>query len=148
MRLSTKGRYGLKAIFELALKEGENVPLSLKFIAEKNGLSEQYLEQIFSILKKSGLVKSVRGAQGGYFLSKPSSQITVGQVLRCLEGPMAPSDCVIEDDADCENSDFCVTKVIWQRIKDSIDSVIDSVTLNDMVMDYKIKSSNNNFKEM
>ena len=148
MRLSTKGRYGLKAIFELALKEGENVPLSLKFIAEKNGLSEQYLEQIFSILKKSGLVKSVRGAQGGYFLSKHSSQITVGQVLRCLEGPMAPSDCVIEDDADCENSDFCVTKVIWQRIKDSIDSVIDSVTLNDMVMDYKIKSSNNNFKEM
>ena len=148
MRLSTKGRYGLKAIFELALKEDENVPLSLKYIADKNGLSEQYLEQIFAILKKSGIVKSVRGAQGGYFLSKPSSQITVGQVLRCLEGQMAPSDCVLEEEADCENSDFCVTKVIWQRIKDSIDSVIDSVTLKDMVLDHKLKSSKNNFKEM
>ena len=148
MKLSTKGRYGLKAIFELALKEEENLPLSLKYIADKNGLSEQYLEQIFAILKKSGLVKSVRGAQGGYYLSKPSSQITVGQVLRALEGPMAPSDCVLEEDADCENSDFCVTKVVWQRIKDSVDSVIDSVTLKDMVLDYKLKSSKNNFKEM
>ena len=148
MKLSTKGRYGLKAIFELALKEEENLPLSLKYIADKNGLSEQYLEQIFAILKKSGLVKSVRGAQGGYYLSKSSSQITVGQVLRALEGPMAPADCVLEEDADCENSDFCVTKVVWQRIKDSVDGVIDSVTLKDMVLDHKMKSSKNNFKEM
>ena len=148
MKLSTKGRYGLKAIFELALKEEENLPLSLKYIADKNGLSEQYLEQIFAILKKSGLVKSVRGSQGGYYLSKPSSQITVGQVLRALEGPMAPADCVLEEDADCENSDFCVTKVVWQRIKDSVDGVIDSVTLKDMVLDHKMKSSKNNFKEM
>ncbi len=148
MKLSTKGRYGLKAIFELALKEEESTPLSLKYIADKNGLSEQYLEQIFAILKKTGLVKSVRGSQGGYYLSKPSKQITVGQVLRALEGSMAPSECVLGDAADCENSDFCVTKEVWQKIKDSVDSVIDSVTLEDMVLDHKLKISQNNFKEM
>lgn len=138
MKLSTKGRYGLKAMFELAVKEGEG-PTSLKYIAERQGLSDQYLEQLFSTLRRAGLVKSVRGAQGGYLLSKPAEQITVGDIIRVLEGPIAPSDCVLESDTECEKSDMCVTKVIWERIKVSIDDVIDSITLKDMVMDYRQK---------
>ena len=147
MKISTKGRYGVAAMYDLAVNYGQG-PVSLKSIAQRQKISENYLEQLVSTLRKAGYVKSIRGAQGGYNLSKPSSQITVGQVLRALEGPMAPSDCVLEEDADCENSDFCVTKVVWQRIKDSVDSVIDSVTLKDMVLDHKLKSSKNNFKEM
>lgn len=148
VKLSTKGRYGLKAMFELALNEASETPMPLKYIAEKHGLSEQYLEQIFAILKKSNLVKSVRGAQGGYLLSKSSSLITVGSVLRALEGPMAPADCVIESDSDCENSEFCVTQVVWRKIKYSIDSVIDSVTLEDMVNDHNLKGGQIDIEEM
>ncbi|KXZ39951.1 transcriptional regulator, BadM/Rrf2 family [Alkalithermobacter thermoalcaliphilus JW-YL-7 = DSM 7308] len=140
MKLSTKGRYGLKAMFELALNQ-ENSPVPLKYIANKQDLSDQYLEQIFSSLRKAGLIKSVRGAQGGYLLSKDASKITVGEIIRVLEGPIAPAECVLDTQADCERSDYCVTKGIWEKIKDSIDSVIDSVTLQDMVNDYKRKTN-------
>lgn len=148
MKLSTKGRYGLKAMFELALNEDSSTPLSLKYIAEKNGLSEQYLEQIFAVLKKNSLVNSIRGAQGGYFLSKSSDEITVGDVLRALEGPMAPAECVTGDDADCDKSDFCVTKTVWQKIKNSIDDVIDNVTLHDMVKDHNTHDNKIEIKEI
>lgn len=137
MKMSTKGRYGLKSMFELALNEDNDTPLSLKCIAEKNGLSELYLEQIFALLRKAGLVKSIRGAQGGYFLSRPSGNITVGEVIRVLEGPVAPSDCVIEDGDFCDEAEFCVTKSVWKKIKDSVDEVIDSVTLADMLQDHR-----------
>ncbi|OPJ57293.1 RrF2 family transcriptional regulator [Alkalithermobacter paradoxus] len=136
MKLSTKGRYGLKAMFELALREEGN-PVPLKYIAQKQNLSDQYLEQLFSSLRRAGLIKSVRGAQGGYLLSKDPSKITVGEILRVLEGPIAPSECVLEGESDCEKSDYCVTKVIWEKIKESIDSVIDSVTLKDMIEDHE-----------
>ena len=89
MKLSTKGKYGLKAMFELAVSGNEKDPVPLKYIANRQEISDQYLEQIFSSLKKAGLVKSVRGAQGGYFLSKPASEITVADILRVLEGDMA-----------------------------------------------------------
>lgn len=135
MKLSTRGRYGLKAMFQLSLYYGEG-PISLKQIADKQGLSENYLEQLFSILRKEGLVKSVRGAQGGYMLSREPKNITVGQVLRCLEGNMAPSDCVIDgEEIECEREEICVTKLVWIKIKDSIDEVIDSITLQDMKND-------------
>jgi Rrf2 family protein len=135
MRLSTRGRYGLKAMFQLSLYYGEG-PIPLKQIADKQGLSENYLEQLFSILRKEGLVKSVRGAQGGYMLSREPKEITVGQVLRCLEGNMAPSDCVIDgEEIECEREEICVTKLVWIKIKDSIDEVIDSITLQDMKND-------------
>lgn len=134
MKLSTKGRYGLKAMFELSLNQN-NGPMCLKNIAQKQGISEQYLEQIFSSLKKAGLIKSVRGAQGGYLLVKEAKDITVGDILTVLEGPVSLSDCVLDEDA-CENSNVCVTKVVWEKMKKGIEDVIDSITLQNMIDDH------------
>lgn len=135
MKLSTRGRYGLKAMYQLALYSGEG-PTPLKQIAESQRLSESYLEQLVSVLRKEGLINSARGAQGGYMLSSKPSEITVGQILRCLEGDMAPSDCVMETDGfQCSREDQCVTKLVWVKIKDSVDEVIDSITLQDMIDD-------------
>ena len=145
MKLSTKGRYGLKAMFELSLTQ-KNGPVPLRQIAQRQNISEQYLEQIFSSLKKSGLIKSVRGAQGGYLLGKEPKDITVGDILRVLEGPISISDCVIDDDI-CENSGICVAKVVWERIKQGIEDVINSITLQDMVNDYN-KNKNKNINDI
>ncbi|MEG0844241.1 MAG: Rrf2 family transcriptional regulator, partial [Romboutsia sp.] len=134
MKLSTKGRYGLKAMFELSLNQNDG-PVSLKVIAKKQNISDQYLEQIFSALKKAKLVKSVRGAQGGYLLNREAKDITVGDVLTVLEGPVSLSDCVLDEDV-CENSSVCVTKVVWEKIKKGIDEIIHSITLQDMIDDY------------
>lgn len=134
MKLSTKGRYGLKAMFELSLNQ-DNGPVPLKYIAKKQNVSDQYLEQIFSKLKKSGLVTSVRGSQGGYLLGKEAKEITVGDILTVLEGPISLSDCVLDEDV-CENSSMCVTKVVWEKMKKGIDEVINSITLQDMMNDY------------
>lgn len=136
MKLSTKGRYGLKAMFDLALYYGEG-PIALKNVAERQGVSEHYLEQLIATLRKAGLVKSVRGAQGGYMLAYSPSKITVGEIIRVLEGPLAPAECVIdEDSAGCKNADCCVTRIIWDKIRVSISKVIDSITLQDMIEDY------------
>lgn len=134
MKLSTKGRYGLKAMFELSLNQN-NGPVPLKLIAKKQNVSDQYLEQIFSKLKKSGLVTSVRGSQGGYLLAKEAKNITVGDILTVLEGPISLSDCVLDEDI-CENSSICVTKVVWEKMKKGIDEVVNSITLQDMINDY------------
>ncbi|SHK05416.1 RrF2 family transcriptional regulator [Tepidibacter formicigenes] len=143
MKLSTKGRYGLKAMFQLALNESKG-PVPLKYIAQRQNLSDQYLEQIFSSLRKAGLVKSIRGAQGGYLLSRDASKITVGDIIRVLEGPVAPSDCVLDDESDCKKSGHCVTQVVWEKIKESVESVIDSITLQNMIDDHKNKMKNIN----
>ena len=135
MKLSTKGKYGLKAMFELALSSNGE-PVSLKYIAKKQGISDQYLEQIFSILKKAGLVKSVRGAQGGYYISKEASEITVADILKVLEGDMAFTECLLDKDL-CENFDSCATKYVWAKIKESIEEVTNSISLQDMIDDYE-----------
>lgn len=132
MRLSTRGRYGLKAMYQLAMHYGEG-PIPLKQIADKEDLSENYLEQLVSQLRKEGLLISVRGAQGGYMLAMPPVEITLGNVLRVLEGNLAPADCIIEEDYGCEKEENCVTKLVWIKIKDSIDEVVDSITLQDMI---------------
>lgn len=136
MRLSTKGRYGLKAMFDLALNYGQG-PVSLSSISERQNISLSYLEQLVMVLKKAKLVTSIRGAQGGYELSKPPSQITVGDVLNILEGTLSPVSCVKDDDSHCNKSGECVTKKIWEKIHDSINSVVDSITLEDMVLDHQ-----------
>lgn len=136
MRLSTRGRYGLKAMYQLAMHYGEG-PIPLKQIADKENLSENYLEQLVSQLRREGLLNSVRGAQGGYMLAMPPKDITVGNILRILEGNLAPADCIIEDDYECSNEDNCVTKLVWIKIKDSIDQVVDSITLQDMIEESK-----------
>lgn len=121
------------AIFQLALEFGKG-PIPLNNIAEEQGLSESYLEQLFSTLRKDGLIKSVRGAQGGYMLADEPSNITVGQVLRSLEGDMAIADCVGDDtNVDCSKEFGCATKSVLIKIKNSIDNVIDSISLKDMI---------------
>ena len=136
MRLSTRGRYGLKAMYQLACHYGEG-PIPLNSIAEEQALSENYLEQLVATLRKEGLLNSVRGAQGGYMLAKPPEDITVGNILRILEGDLAPADCVVDEEYECAKEENCVTKLVWMRIRDSIDSVIDSITLKDMLDESK-----------
>ncbi len=137
MKLSTKGRYGLKAILDLAVHNNEG-QVVLKSIAERQQLSENYLEQLFAALKKAKLVKSIRGSQGGYSLGDRPEKITVGDILRALEGSMAPTDCVSGncEVQHCGNSDFCVTRGVWEKIRDGINSVIDNITLQELVEDY------------
>ncbi|KKM09243.1 Rrf2 family transcriptional regulator [Clostridiales bacterium PH28_bin88] len=132
MKLSTKGEYGLRAMFDLAQHFGEG-PISLKSVAERQEISEHYLEQLIAGLRKAGLVKSVRGAQGGYTLAREPAEITVGDVIRVLEGPIAPMDCVSDEETDlCSRAEFCITRNIWEKVRDSINEVLDSINLQDM----------------
>lgn len=124
MKISTKGRYGLTIMMELAARYGEG-PTSLKSIAEKHQLSEHYLEQLVAPLRNAGLVKSIRGAYGGYILSRPAEQITTGQIIRVLEGPISPVDFEEEDDP--------AKRDLWIRISDSIAQVLDSTTLASLI---------------
>lgn len=132
MKLSTKGKYGVKALFELAMHEGAG-PLSLKAIAEKQGLSEHYLEQLAAPLRKAGLINSVRGAQGGYVLSRPASAITVGDVIRVLEGPVGFTDCATEGEPDPACAATCPVHGVWEKVTRQIVAVIDGITLQDLV---------------
>lgn len=133
MRLSTRGHYGLKAMFDLAQHYG-TVPVSLKSVAERQSLSEHYLEQLIAVLRKKGLVRSVRGAQGGYLLARETKDIKVGDVIRALEGPIAPLECVNEQDevSVCDQADYCIIRNVWVKVRDSIASVLDSITLEDL----------------
>lgn len=133
MKLTTKGRYGLRAMLEMALSMNEG-PVVLRTIAERQGISERYLEQLLIPLKKAGLVKSIRGSQGGYVLKRDPGNITVGDIIRVLEGPIAPVECVNETDPEaCNRADYCVTRKIWSEVRDSIIKVLDSHTLEDLV---------------
>ncbi|NLC77024.1 MAG: Rrf2 family transcriptional regulator [Clostridia bacterium] len=137
MKLSTRGEYGLRAMFDLALRQGEG-PVPLKDVAERQEISGHYLEQLIAGLRKAGLVKSVRGAQGGYMLARPPNEITVGDIVRVLEGPIGPTECVSqEDQTACERSETCIARRVWQRVRDSIVEVMDSITLADMCAEAK-----------
>lgn len=129
MILSTKGRYGLKAVFELALNYGSG-PVSLKKISEKYDISESYLEQLFAKLKKNGYIDTIRGPQGGYYLAKKPDEITVGMILRTLEGDITTSECINKEV--CSRESICATRIIFEKIERSINDVIDSITLADM----------------
>jgi Rrf2 family protein len=133
MKLSTKGRYGVKAMVDLAINYGEQ-PVSIKNISQRQNISEYYLEQLFSSLKKAKLIKSIRGAQGGYILNRAPEEITIQEVINVLEGPIEVSNCL--EDGACNNIDCCATRILWKKIKDSIDSVTSSITLQDIVDDY------------
>jgi Rrf2 family cysteine metabolism transcriptional repressor len=133
MKLSTKGRYGVKAMVDLAIHYGGE-PVSIKNISERQKISEYYLEQLFSPLRKASLIKSIRGAQGGYVLNNDPKNITVAQIMEVLEGPIEISDCL--EEGTCSNVDCCATRILWARIKNSIDSVMQSTTLQDMLDDY------------
>jgi Rrf2 family cysteine metabolism transcriptional repressor len=124
MKISTKGRYGLTIMMELARRVGDG-PTSLKTIAEKHSLSEHYLEQLVSPLRNAKLVKSVRGAYGGYSLMEAPDKLTAGRIIRVLEGPISPVDFDTEDDP--------AKRDLWLRIRDSIAAVLDSTTLEDLI---------------
>lgn len=144
MILSTRGRYGIKMMLELALNYGKGA-MPLKDIANRQALSDTYLEQLISPLRKKGLVKSTRGAQGGYELAKNPSEIMVGDIIRILEGSLAPAQCVLEEEPECSNAEYCATRLLYEKITESINNVIDSISLKDMVDDY-YRLNNTNVK--
>jgi Rrf2 family transcriptional regulator, cysteine metabolism repressor len=123
VKISTKGRYGLTIMIELAKKHGEG-PISLKTIAQTNDLSEHYLEQLIAPLRNAGLVKSIRGAYGGYVLGDEPSKITSGDIIRVLEGPISPVE-GIEDEEPAKRE-------LWIRIRDAVKDVLDNTTLEDL----------------
>ena len=132
MKISTKARYGLRAMIELSLHINEG-PISVKIIAEHQDISEAYLEQIMAALTRIGLVRSKRGLQGGYLLARNPSKITVGDVVRALEGPVVPVECVNrEDPIECVRSDKCVSRIVWERVRDVVDDAHDSLSLQDL----------------
>ena len=133
MKLSTKGRYGLRAIVDIAVF-GEKEPAAVSAISERQDISIRYLEQLLSKLKKAGLVKSIRGAQGGYVLAGNAEDISVGDVLRALEGDLTPVDCTELTDTEetCSGSKYCVTETVWKRINDSIAKTVDSIYLDEL----------------
>lgn len=131
MKISTKGRYALRLMTDLALHR-EDGYVSIKVIAERQSISEKYLEQIISILSRAGYVRSVRGAGGGYMLAYPPEKYTVGMILRLTEGDLAPVACLETEDNLCERSGGCPTLFIWERLYDAINEVVDSITLADI----------------
>lgn len=132
MKITTKGRYGLRAIVDLAVFS-ENGPVSIHSIAERQGVSDGYLEQLISRLRREGLVASVRGATGGYRLARPAAEISVGDILRALEGSLYPVECPgIGEGESCGNEAMCVAKGVWKIIGDSIEAAVDGISLEQL----------------
>lgn len=137
MKLSTKGRYGLRAIVDLAVYS-EKESVSISSIAKRQSISESYLEQLAGKLKKAGLITSTRGAQGGYRLAKPAEKISVGDVLRALEGNLEAVECQgLKPEGGCESADFCVAKHVWRKINDSITQAVDEIMLAELIEESK-----------
>ena len=137
MKISTKGRYGMRAMVDLAIHNGEG-PVLLKDIAKRQQLSERYLEQLVLSLKAAGLVRSIRGAHGGFMLAKAPNEINLSQIFQVLEGPLGLVECV-DDPTSCSRVDFCVTRDVWQELKDGIISILDSKTLQDLAEQQTLK---------
>ena len=132
MKISTKGRYALRMMCDIAANDnGSAIPL--KEIAARQNISVKYLEQIVILLSRAGFVKSGRGAQGGYLLKKEPQEYTVGMILRLTEGSLAPVACLDGDENDCERQESCVTLILWKKIYDAVSGVVDHTTLQDLV---------------
>ena len=132
MKISTKGRYGLRAIIDLSLNSGGDY-VSLISIAERQNISKNYLEQVFSALRKSGIVKSIKGSQGGYLLNGKTSEIKVGDVLRALEGDLS----IVKDEENTNNKiELCIKKNLWDKIDGKVFEIIDNITLEDLINEY------------
>lgn len=132
MKISTKGRYGLRVMADIAYNGKDGGLVTIKDIAEREHLSEKYLEQIVGSLVKEGLLKSVRGARGGYHLTRSAEEITVEEILKATEGSLAPVACA-EDNGRCENYCDCLTSFIWTEIYKATIAVVSSITLKDLV---------------
>ncbi|MCX7710890.1 MAG: RrF2 family transcriptional regulator [Clostridia bacterium] len=136
MKISTKGRYGLRAMVDLALHSSGDY-VALNTIAERQNISENYMEQVFSTLRKAGIVKSVKGAQGGYALSGKPSNIKVGTILRALEGELFSADEIETGVSDPKSLQNCIKVHVWDKIHRGINDVVDTITLEDLVNEYK-----------
>lgn len=142
MKISTKGRYGLRAVLDISLHQSEG-PVTISSIAGRQELSERYLEQLLITLKQNGIINSIRGFQGGYILAKEPRLIKVGDIVRALEGPLAPVDCVNEDKlGECSRTEACVTKIVWEDLRDSITKVLDSYTVEDLMLEHQKMKAN------
>lgn len=132
MLVSTKGRYALRTMVDLAMhSDGE--PVKIKDIASRQDISGKYLEQIISILSRAGYVRSIRGNQGGYYLSRPPAEYTVGMILRVTEGSLAPVDCLSGGENPCTRQSECVTLKLWRELDEAITGVVDRYTLEDLI---------------
>ncbi len=132
MKISTKGRYAVQLMLDLAVYNTGS-PVSIRDIARREDISEKYLEQIIAVLNKAGYVRSVRGPQGGYLLTRNPQEYTVGMILRALEGDLSPVNCITDGGCGCDRSDECVTIKVWQKINDAVNQVVDNITLVDML---------------
>ena len=131
MKLSTRTRYGVRAILELAENYGKG-PLQLKAIARVQGLSVKYLEQLMTVLKSAGLVQSVRGSRGGYVLAKTPSEIKVSDCFNCLEGPVITTECVDNTNI-CPKTADCVARQLWAEVQNTVMNVLQSITLQGLI---------------
>lgn len=142
MKLSTRGHYGVRAMGGLARAYGRG-PMALAQISEVEKLPLAYLEQLFASLRKAGLVESTRGMRGGYELTRDPSTITVGEIVRVLEGPISFVECATEaaEGNCCEQGDTCPSRFVWQKVRDSVAGVLDSMTLGDLVRDQSLATT-------
>lgn len=141
IKISTKGRYALRLMIDLA-QHTETGYTPIKTIAERQGISDKYLEQIISVLSRAGYVKSVRGAGGGYKLANSPESYTVGMILRLTEGSLAPVSCLDGEVNTCERQEKCPTLFIWEKIYAAVNDVVDNITLADL-MDYENSGADN-----
>ena len=133
MKISTKGRYALRLMLDLAQHRNEQEYVSIKKIAQRQDISEKYLEQIVALLARAGFVTSVRGAQGGYRLVLEPKDYTVGIILRQIEGNLSSVKCLEESPNKCGRCNNCVTIEVWKQINDAVNNVIDNITLQDLL---------------
>ena len=141
MKVSTKGRYALRMLLDLAEHQNGDY-ISLKEIAERQDISRKYLEQIIPVFNKNNILKTTRGAQGGYMLARSPEKYTVGEILRLTEGSLAPVDCAAQDPIDCPRSSDCPTLPIWKGLYRVINEYLDSITLQDLLEQQKEKYAN------
>lgn len=148
LKITTKGRYGLRALIDLATYS-EIEPVSINSISARQGISERYLEQLMTLLKKAGIIKSIRGAGGGYVLAKDTSDISVGDVLRALEGSLESVECAgFNQEESCEAAGGCVTKYVWKRINESINQTVNEISLKQLVDESKIVQNTTTSQKM
>jgi Rrf2 family cysteine metabolism transcriptional repressor len=136
MKLSTKTRYGMRAMIDLALVHGSEDPITIKELAKRNRIPESFLEQLLGTLRKKGLVRSIRGPQGGYVLGKEPGDIVVADIINSLEGPIKLAEC-IDDMPLCGEFRNCPSRILWTRIKESIEGVTRTTTLKDLISEYE-----------
>jgi Rrf2 family protein len=140
MKISTRGRYAVRLMLDLAMNDTDHY-VTIKSISERQEISSKYLEQIISILSRAGFVKSVRGAQGGYRLAKPSEEYTIGMILRLIEGSLVPVACMDDEPNQCPRCETCVTLDVWKQIDEAVSGVVDHITLEDLINKQSKKKS-------